>query len=132
MIDFCLLYFQKCCSSSSAIRSRLIYSSISCLKSDSEPRCIMQNNAFTKICVCGRAFIDLGGFTRHEKSCVKGKKRLSSALSRAKEVYQAKKAKLSLSRQASISEVATTSSEGTAKRGPRTSGEAGEEDLQQA
>jgi hypothetical protein len=43
---------------------------------------------------CGRAFGDLGVFTCHEKGCNKGKKRLSSALSKAKEVYRAKKARL--------------------------------------
>ena len=49
---------------------------------------------FTQTCVCGREFGDLGAFTRHEKGCHKGKKRLSNALSKAKEVYRAKKAKL--------------------------------------
>ena len=53
----------------------------------------MIDSAFTQTCVCGRVFSDLGAFTRHEKGCCKGKKRLSSALSKAKEVYQAKKAK---------------------------------------
>lgn len=52
-------------------------------------------DSFTQTCLsCGRAFSDLGGFTRHEKGCNKGKKRLSSALSKAKEVYRAKKARL--------------------------------------
>ena len=52
--------------------------------------------AFTQTCVCGRVFSDLDAFTRHEKGCRKGKKRLSSALAKAKEVYQAKKVKLSV------------------------------------
>lgn len=64
----------------------------------------------TKTCVCGRVFTDLGGFTRHEKSCHKGKKRLASALAKAKEVYIAKKARLSLSRRSSPDRDATTCS----------------------
>ena len=51
-------------------------------------------DTFTQTCVCGRVFSDLGAFTHHEKGCRKGKKQLSNALSKAKEVYQAKKAKL--------------------------------------
>ena len=51
--------------------------------------------AFTQTCVCGRVFSDLGAFTRHEMGCRNGKKRLSSALAKVKEVYWAKKAKLS-------------------------------------
>lgn len=64
----------------------------------------------TKICVCGRIFTDLGGFTRHEKSCHKGKKRLASALAKAKEIYIAKKARLSLSGNSSVDQDAITSS----------------------
>ena len=51
------------------------------------------DGTFTQTCVCGRVFSDLSAFTRHEKGCRKGKKQLSSALTKAKEVYQAKKAK---------------------------------------
>ena len=49
---------------------------------------------FTQTCVCGRTFTGLTTFTQHEKGCTKGKKRLSGALSRAKEVYQNKKARV--------------------------------------
>jgi hypothetical protein len=63
----------------------------------------MPDTILTNTCVCGRTFFDLGGFTRHEKSCRKGKKRLSTALARAKEVYQVKKARLSLSRHIRVS-----------------------------
>jgi hypothetical protein len=49
---------------------------------------------FTQACVCGRAFTDLGAFTRHQKGCRKGKKRLTSAITKAKEVYQSKRARL--------------------------------------
>jgi hypothetical protein len=61
----------------------------------------MSDTIFMKTCVCGRTFTDLGGFTRHEKSCSKGKKRLSGALTRVKEAYQVKRTRLSLSRSAS-------------------------------
>ena len=54
---------------------------------------MIDDGTFTQTCVCGRVFSDLGAFTRHEKGRCKGKKRLSSALTKAKEVYQAKKAK---------------------------------------
>ena len=39
-------------------------------------------------------FTGLNAFTQHEKSCVKGKKHLSGALSRAKEAYQSKKVRI--------------------------------------
>lgn len=50
--------------------------------------------SFTQACVCGRGFSDLGAFTRHQKACGKGKKRLASVLAKAKEVYQGKRARL--------------------------------------
>ncbi|KAF9230744.1 hypothetical protein BU15DRAFT_83245 [Melanogaster broomeanus] len=46
---------------------------------------------FQQLCVCGRAFSRISDFTKHERGCIKGKKRLSGALSRAKEAYQRKK-----------------------------------------
>ena len=49
---------------------------------------------FTQTCVCGRTFTGLTTFTQHEKGCTKGKKHLSGALSRAKEVYRNKKARV--------------------------------------
>ena len=49
---------------------------------------------FTQTCVCGQMFTGLTTFTRHEKGCIKGKKRLSGALSRAKEVYRNKKVRV--------------------------------------
>lgn len=42
------------------------------------------NFAFT--CNCGRGFQQESAFTRHQKSCVKGKKRLFSALNKAKDL----------------------------------------------
>jgi hypothetical protein len=53
----------------------------------------MDDSAFTQTCVCGRAYADIGAFTRHEKTCRKGKKRLSGALARVKEIYNAKRAR---------------------------------------
>ena len=86
---------------------------------------------FTKTCVCGRTFTDLGGFTRHEKSCCKGKKRLISALTKAKEVYQTKKARLSLSRCASADQDVIPSSSSKDKQVPGDGGEAGGQAVQQ-
>ncbi|KIJ61919.1 hypothetical protein HYDPIDRAFT_95568 [Hydnomerulius pinastri MD-312] len=54
----------------------------------------MAEVVFSQTCICGRAFSDLGTFTCHEKGCRKGKKRLASALEKAKEVYHGKKARL--------------------------------------
>jgi len=48
--------------------------------------------------VVARSLISDSEFTRHETGCRKGKKRLSNALNKAKEAYQAKRARLSLSR----------------------------------
>lgn len=50
-------------------------------------------DSFHQTCVCGRQFTDLGPFTRHKKGCSRGKKRLSGALAKAKEVYQRKRAR---------------------------------------
>ncbi|KAH7916903.1 hypothetical protein BV22DRAFT_1027256, partial [Leucogyrophana mollusca] len=50
--------------------------------------------AFRQTCICGRVFAEVGQFRRHEKGCQKGKKRLSSALAKAREVYQRKKIRI--------------------------------------
>lgn len=47
-----------------------------------------------RTCVCNRTFTDLGAFTRHERGCQKGKKRLAGALAMAREFYQTKKRRL--------------------------------------
>lgn len=52
------------------------------------------SEAFRQVCICGRSFSDAGAFTRHHKTCHKGRKRLSSALVRAKEIYQSKKRRI--------------------------------------
>ena len=51
---------------------------------------------FRQNCVCGRSFSRISDFTKHECGCAKGKKRLSGALVKAKEVYQRKKLRVDL------------------------------------
>lgn len=51
---------------------------------------------FCQICVCGRSFSRVSDFTKHERGCTKGKKRLSWVLSKAKETYQRKKMRVGL------------------------------------
>ena len=51
---------------------------------------------FFQTCVCGRSFCCVSDFTKHERGCTKGKKRLSGALSKAREVYQRKKLRMGL------------------------------------
>jgi hypothetical protein len=48
-------------------------------------------SAWSEACVCGRMFSVPQAYTFHKRSCQKTKKRLSSALEKAKEVWQAKK-----------------------------------------
>ena len=50
------------------------------------------SNPLLQVCICGHSFSDPGAFKRHKKNCHKGKKRLSSMLTKAKELYQWKKA----------------------------------------
>jgi hypothetical protein len=42
-------------------------------------------------CICGRSFYQPGPFKKHQRSCPKSKKRLSSALEKAKEVWTSNK-----------------------------------------
>ena len=49
--------------------------------------------AWCQVCVCGRTFSVPQAYTFHKRSCQKTKKRLSSALDKAKEVWQSKKHK---------------------------------------
>ncbi|KIK10636.1 hypothetical protein PISMIDRAFT_124131 [Pisolithus microcarpus 441] len=46
---------------------------------------------FAQVCICGRSFLDIAAFTRHNRNCQRGKKRLSGALTRVKEIYQNKR-----------------------------------------
>jgi hypothetical protein len=48
-------------------------------------------SAWCQVCVCGRTFSVLQAYTFHKRSCQKTKKRLSSALDKAKEVWKSKK-----------------------------------------
>lgn len=47
-------------------------------------------------CSCGRVFGQLNALSNHRRSCRTAKKRLSDALSSAKEAFQAKRRRLSL------------------------------------
>jgi hypothetical protein len=47
--------------------------------------------AWSQACACGRTFSVPQAYTCHKRSCQKTKKRLSCALEKAKEVWQAKK-----------------------------------------
>lgn len=42
-------------------------------------------------CVCGRSFDNARAFTRHKKTCQKGRKRLANALRQARELYYSKR-----------------------------------------
>jgi hypothetical protein len=50
--------------------------------------------AWRQVCVCGRTFSVPQAYTFHQRSCQKTKKRLSSALDKAKEVWQSKKRRI--------------------------------------
>lgn len=47
--------------------------------------------AWNQVCICGRTFSLPQAYTCHKRSCQKTKKRLSGALDKAKEVWQARK-----------------------------------------
>ena len=51
----------------------------------------LMSATFSQTCICGHIFTDVGAFSRHEKGCKRGKKCLSSALAKAKEIYQNKR-----------------------------------------
>ena len=53
--------------------------------------------AWCQVCVCGRTFSAPQAHTFHKRSCQKTKKRLSSALDKAKEVWQSQKRRKMLS-----------------------------------
>lgn len=48
---------------------------------------------FAQVCICGRSFSDIAAFTKHNRDCRRGKKRLSDALLVAKEVYRNKRSR---------------------------------------
>jgi len=43
------------------------------------------------VCVCGRSFSKLSAFTNHKRTCQSSKKRLASALDKAKQLWQGSK-----------------------------------------
>ena len=51
----------------------------------------MSQEFFQSCSYCGRVYTEAGPFTRHAKLCTKGKKRLASALSTAREIYHSRK-----------------------------------------
>ena len=54
----------------------------------------MITTSYSQICLCDRSFDNAGAFTRHKKTCLRGKKRLANALSHAKESYRTKKCRV--------------------------------------
>ena len=54
----------------------------------------MISSSYRQECLCGRSFDNTGAFTRHKKACLKGKKRLASVLTQAKESYHRKKCRV--------------------------------------
>jgi hypothetical protein len=48
-------------------------------------------STWSQTCICGRTFLLPQAYTFHKRSCQKTKKRLASALEKAKECWQAKK-----------------------------------------
>ena len=66
-------------------------------------------SSYCQECLCGQPFDNAGAFTRHKKTCLKGKKRLASALTHAKESYHCKKYRVG-NNEESPSSLQTTSS----------------------
>jgi len=67
----------------------------------------MISTSYSQECVCGRSFGDTGAFTRHKKTCLKGKKRLAHVLSHARESYRSKKCRIEDEESASSSQIVT-------------------------
>lgn len=49
-----------------------------------------------QVCLCGRSFLQLSAFSKHQRSCQKSKRRLSNALGKAKQKWTSKRRKLDL------------------------------------
>jgi len=49
--------------------------------------------AWHEVCICGRTFSVPQAYTCHKRTCQKTKKRLASALDKAREVWEARKRK---------------------------------------
>jgi len=63
--------------------------------------------SYSQECICGRSFGDTGAFTRHKKTCLKGKKHLAHILSHARESYHSKKCCIEDEESASSSQIVT-------------------------
>jgi len=48
-------------------------------------------NSYHEVCVCGRSFSQQGAYNHHKRTCQQSRKRLSSALAAAKEVWSLRK-----------------------------------------
>jgi hypothetical protein len=57
------------------------------------------------VCVCGRSFQQLSAFTNHKRTCQSSKKRLSSALDKAKQLWKGPKRRRLLSSSLEIDKV---------------------------
>jgi hypothetical protein len=51
----------------------------------------LSESAWSQVCDCGRTFSSPQAYSCHKRTCQKTKKRLSSVLARAKEVWQSRK-----------------------------------------
>jgi hypothetical protein len=67
--------------------------------------------AWSQACICGRVFSVPQAFSCHKRSCPKSKKRFSSVLERAKEVWQARKR-----RKVEVDQSASEASEGSSNQ----------------
>lgn len=82
----------------------------------------------SRTCACGRSYDDAGGFTRHQRACPRGKKRLSSALEAAKESYRRKRVRLQQASDLGLdSEVEQSHAEDSSRSDARFSGSSNDE-----
>jgi hypothetical protein len=51
----------------------------------------MNQAEYMTVCACGRSFAQLNAYANHQRTCKKRKKHLSNALTKAKEVWTARK-----------------------------------------
>jgi hypothetical protein len=53
----------------------------------------MERETLETVCLCGKQFVLRSALSNHQRSCQRGKKRLSSALTKAKDMWVSKKRK---------------------------------------
>ena len=51
----------------------------------------MERDLSESLCVCGRSFLQPSALTNHQRTCQSSKKRLSSALGKAKQLWEGRK-----------------------------------------